>query len=52
MSKVGESPFFLDLSIMLQRARSIHTTEAAPLARGTSGSVIEEKDTTLIFTRV
>ncbi len=37
---------------MLHRARSIHAFEAAPLARGTFGRVIEEEDTALIFTLV
>jgi hypothetical protein len=37
---------------MLQRACPIHTLEAAPLARGTFGRVIEEEDTPLIPTLV
>src|SRR5689334_10785460 len=37
---------------MLQRACAIHTLDAAPLARGTLGRVIEEEDTPLIFTVV
>ncbi len=34
--------FLFHVLIMLQRPRSIHAREAAPLARGTFGSVIEE----------
>ena len=37
---------------MVQRAYMIHALEAAPLARGTFGRVIEEEDTPLIFTVV
>ena len=40
------------MSIVLQRACAIHALEAAPLARGTFGRVIEEEDTPLIFTVV
>lgn len=34
--------FLFKVLIMPQRARSIHAREAAPMARGTFGSVIEE----------
>lgn len=47
-----ESLFFLDVSIMLQGACSIHAIEAAPLTRGTFGGVIEEQDAPIIFTFV
>src|SRR5205085_7976290 len=48
----SDNPFFLNMSIMLQRACAIHALEAAPLARGTFGRVIEEEDAPLIFTLV
>jgi hypothetical protein len=39
---VREKAFLFEVLIMLQRAGSIHAFEAAPLAGGTFGGVIEE----------